>query len=478
MGYDLADVSSHLSTPAPSPLGRADLAIAALLAALAAAVILPGLGAAALASWDEASYGVIARGLLARPSATLHYGAEPYLEKPPVLFWLMAGSARALGESELSLRLPTAVLGIATVLLTWLAGRRLAGRAAGVLAALLLLGAPQFAAWSRLAMTDIPLVAFGMLAVVLVLYGEDRPRLTIGAGVALGLAVMTKSVAALLFVPGLAALIAARRGARALVARDTLAGALALVLVAAPWHVYMVATWGHAFLRDYLLVNVIERVEHPLENHAGTRAFYLALYRHNAGLLAGPHAAGVLAALALFLRRRDRDLGALAAFAITAFAGVNAMGTKIGWYLLPVYPAAALATAVAARRLAPGAMAGAAACVLAGLLAFPGAIYGRGAFVQEYNIVDRSDEVRALAAARGATGRLAEVNTVWVSEPAVRYYLADRVDEIDPDAAHARAARPGPFACVLFHRQAADLVARHPDLRITAETPSLALVER
>src|SRR5262249_32973327 len=82
---------------------------------------------------------------------------------------------------------------------------------AWVLAAALLFGVPQFIAWSRLAMTDVPLVALGLLAILLVLCGKEQPIFTIAAGAAFGLAFLAKSVAAFLFAPGLVALIVARQ---------------------------------------------------------------------------------------------------------------------------------------------------------------------------------------------------------------------------------------------------------------------------
>lgn len=464
-----------------APLGRADLAIAVALAALAAACIFPGLGTQALANWDEAAYGAIVRDFLGAPGLTMHYGAEPYYEKPPLLFWIMAGSVAAFGESEWSLRLPAAVAGVAAVVLTFLAGRRLGGRAAGVIAAALVLGVPQFLCWSRLAMMDVPLVALGMLAVVLVLYGEARRGLTVAAGAAFGLAIMTKSVAALLFAPGILALFVARRGARPLVSREALLALLAMVAVAAPWHAVQLAAHGRAFLDEYLLVNVIERLEHPLENHGGGPTYYLWLYDHNTGWLVYAHAAGVAAALAIAGWRRDATLAAVAVLALGAFFGVNAMGTKIGWYLAPVYPGAALAAGLAIARLVRPPAVRAAACAVALGLAVPGVLYGRGTFVWTYQILDFSYEVRALRGAAPFEARVPLLYVAWVSEPAPHFYLADRVETIDVPGLERLAASGAPFLCLTFDESVArPLLARHPGegIAVAATTPSLAVLER
>src|SRR5262245_51656435 len=263
----------------------------------------------------------------------------------------MAGSSALFGPTEFSLRLLSAISGIAAVVFVYLVARKLGGRAAGVLAAALLFGVPQFIAWSRLAMTDVPLVALGLLAILLVLCGKEQPIFTIAAGAAFGLAFLAKSVAAFLFAPGLVALIVARQGLSAVASTRVLLAALTALAVALPWHVYEAMAFGRSFLDEYLGRHVLQRFSRSLEGHSGGPFYYVERYFDSAGLLAGVHAAGIGLAAALAIRRKDRTLAALVVFALGAFAMVSAPATKIGWYLLPVFPAAALATAVAITRL-------------------------------------------------------------------------------------------------------------------------------
>jgi len=62
----------------------------------------------------------------------------------------MAASSSAFGLTEFALRPPTAIFAIGAVVSQYVAGRRLGGRLAGIMAAVLLLGVPQFVAYSRL----------------------------------------------------------------------------------------------------------------------------------------------------------------------------------------------------------------------------------------------------------------------------------------------------------------------------------------
>jgi len=218
-----------------SSLDKLDLALVLALAAVAASILLPGLGRESLANWDEAIYGVIARNLLSRPGLTLYYAGQPWFEKPPFLFWLMAASSSFFGMTEFALRLPSAFFGISAIALQYLAGLRLSGRLAGIAAAIFLLGVPQFVAYSRLAMMDVPLTVLGMLSFVLLLYGGRRTLPVMLAGISFGLAILTKSAAALLFIPGLVAIALASHGLRFFWSKEMLWGAASTLVIALPW---------------------------------------------------------------------------------------------------------------------------------------------------------------------------------------------------------------------------------------------------
>ena len=66
------------------------------------------------------------------------YG-KPYLNKPPMFFWLQALSINALGWNELALRLPSALFAFGTVIATYFFGKTLFSRTAGFWASLVVL---------------------------------------------------------------------------------------------------------------------------------------------------------------------------------------------------------------------------------------------------------------------------------------------------------------------------------------------------
>jgi 4-amino-4-deoxy-L-arabinose transferase-like glycosyltransferase len=462
-----------------SAFDRTDFAVAAGLAVIAALVILPGLGAQSLANWDEAIYGVVTRELLSDLSLTLHYGGRPWFEKPPFAFWLMAASCSLFGLTEFALRLPSAFFGIAAVVIQYLAGRNLGGRPAGLLAALLLLGVPQFVAFSRLAMTDVPLAALGMLSVVLLLYAKGRFFLLVATGAAFGLAILTKSAAAFLFVPGLLAIAIAQNGLRFLRSRETWLAGIVTIAIALPWHAWLAMTYGDSFVDQYLGFHILTRFISPLEGHEGSSLYYLDTYFQKAGFLAPFHAAGIGLAVSLAIVRRDRSLGAASILALAAFAIVSVQGTKIGGYLTPVYPAAALAAALGITRFIHNTRALVALLAVTTLLALPGIMFGRGRFVETADLVHFSPEVRFLTTTPVfANGRVSLLYSFGLSEPALRFYLADQVQSIGESELERLFARGQPFLCLTFNSEAARFASKHPYVRleIIASTESLALI--
>ena len=84
------------------------------------------LGSGSLADWDEAIYAEIAWEILQDGDwLTLHWGYEPWFEKPPLLMWITASFYQIFGTNEFWARAASAVSGIALILITYGTGNRL-----------------------------------------------------------------------------------------------------------------------------------------------------------------------------------------------------------------------------------------------------------------------------------------------------------------------------------------------------------------
>src|SRR5712691_10065521 len=120
---------------------------------------------------DEGLYATIALEMVRGGDWVMpHANGLPYLEKPPLYFWLTSLTFGLIGPSEWATRLWSALGALGTVLLTWRIGRRLYGARAGLLAGLVMATVVGNALYVRKASTDQVFV----LCLTLALYGFLR----------------------------------------------------------------------------------------------------------------------------------------------------------------------------------------------------------------------------------------------------------------------------------------------------------------
>jgi dolichol-phosphate mannosyltransferase len=121
---------------------------------------------------------------------------EPYLDKPPLLYWATAVSYRLFGVHEQSARLPNALCMFAVVLAVYILGRRLVGNSAAAMGALAVMFSLGAAVSARFLLLDSMLTLWTTVTLLCAAVAlQEPPRRWIwwiGAGVACGLGVMTK----------------------------------------------------------------------------------------------------------------------------------------------------------------------------------------------------------------------------------------------------------------------------------------------
>ena len=138
---------------------------------LGCALFLPNLGSFGL--WDpwETHYGEVTRYMI-ETGDWVHpwWGykgeqlggekgpGEHFYSKPILLFWMEAATIRAIGLTELAIRLPVAFIAILAMFCVYYAFSKLLGRPRGFMAALVLATCPQFYMLARQSQTDMPFV--------------------------------------------------------------------------------------------------------------------------------------------------------------------------------------------------------------------------------------------------------------------------------------------------------------------------------
>jgi 4-amino-4-deoxy-L-arabinose transferase-like glycosyltransferase len=160
------------------------------------------------------------------------------VDKPPASLWIMELSVRLFGLSSWSILVPEALMGVATVGVLYLAVRRVAGPAVGLFAGAVLALTPVAVLMFRFDNPDALLTLLMTLAAYALVRAVEKASLRwlLGVGALVGLAFLTKTLQAMLVVPGLglAYLVAAPTTLRTRLGHLLAAGA-AMVLVGGWW---------------------------------------------------------------------------------------------------------------------------------------------------------------------------------------------------------------------------------------------------
>jgi 4-amino-4-deoxy-L-arabinose transferase-like glycosyltransferase len=281
-------------------------------------------------------------------------GAEARNRKPIGIYWLQlpfAAAARATGIAEANpiwpYRLPSLSGALVAVLATYGLGRRLLGREAALLGAMMLGGSVLLAVETDMAKTDAALLAATTLAMTVLARAYTGEALTRGAAalfwLALGAGILIKGPITPL-VAGLTALtlVAVDRRATWLRMLRPRWGVVLMLAVVLPWFVAIgIATHG-AFFRESVGGDLGRKLAGGDDGHGAPPGYYLLLL----ALTLFPAGFIVLRALpASWAARREPVVRFLLAWAIPAWIVFEVVPTKLPHYPLPIYPALCLLAA-------------------------------------------------------------------------------------------------------------------------------------
>jgi 4-amino-4-deoxy-L-arabinose transferase-like glycosyltransferase len=299
---------------------------------------------------DEGRYAQIPREMLETGDwvvPTLQ--SEPYLDKPPLMYWLVSLSYRTFGVSAGVARLVPGLCVLLTILSVYGIGKRSLGCRAAFGAALMLTASPGFLEMGRLLILD-GLLTFCVTVSVLCGYeavrtGRFQWSWWLMAAVFSGLGFLTKGPIAevLLFPPMLA--VGWLSGRLAKVGwKGYLAFALTVLGVSLPWYIAM-AMRRPEFVSHFFIEHNLKRFAQPFD-HLQPIWYYAPVLV--GGLLPGIPVA-ILMVRDLGFRSAGRNRGLSSAGAFWLFAGCwcvaffSASGSKLPTYVLPAFPALCLA---------------------------------------------------------------------------------------------------------------------------------------
>jgi len=349
--------------------------VMALVCCLAAGIYFIGLNGYPLLDPDEGRYAEIPREMLESGDfITPRLNYVKYFEKPPLFYWYVAGAMALFGQHEWAVRMAPALAGFLTVLLVMTFGNRFFGMRIGVMAGWVYLTSVIPLILARLPIID------GLFSLLLTATwmawwegyraqaGPAKKRWYVAAWACMGLAVMTKGVAAIALT-GLIVLafIAARRDWRALASMAWFPGLSIFAVIVLPWHL-AAGFRNPEFVHFYFVVQHFGRL--VSDEHARPVWYFLLIFPFGmlfwtafffpAALAALKRAAKAIPFPSIRSREREEKDGAAGAadgpeiarhsegilfLVIWAGAVVGLFSlsrSKLVPYILPAYPAMAL----------------------------------------------------------------------------------------------------------------------------------------
>lgn len=332
------------------------------------------LGTNHLIVWDESIYAKIAKNMLASNeylNMTWIQG-KLWLEKPPLYIWMMAGFMKIFGVSEFAARLPSAIAGFLTVITVYFMGKKLYSKTVGFLAAFFLVTTFQFLYYARSSMMDVTTTFFIIASLYFYITNKvilNYKKLII-SGFFIGCAIMTKGVIG--FIPFMVItfyeiylfIIKNQKINKDLI-KQYLCLLVPSILVSAPWHLIMFYQHGKIFIDTYIKYHVIDRATTAIEDKGNPIWWYFIVLKVSMRfwflILLGAIPSTIILTskkarnfiskkYTIYFSDPKPDVFLLIGF-ISIFIFYSISKSKLVWYIMPVYPFAALLCALFIHRL-------------------------------------------------------------------------------------------------------------------------------
>ena len=309
------------------------------------------LGTMPMGDSDEAMHASTSKDMvLSGDWVTPRYNGENFYDKTPLYNWLAAISFLLFGFSEFAARLPAALLGLGCVMITYWLARCMFGSVVAFLSALVLATSAEYIVLSRAVVHDISLAFFVTLALTLFFVGyknekHRKPAFLFGYA-ALGFAVLAKGpVGAVLPMMIIGLFLICNRQLRFLREMQIGWGLLIFLAIAAPWYILISLRnpdyIGYFFLKQNIGSFLSQESRHP-------RPFYYYIPILMGGLF--PWSLFLPLALYRAIRAKAALHGDGVIFALIWFGVIfiffSIASSKLGTYILPLFPAAAMLVGV------------------------------------------------------------------------------------------------------------------------------------
>jgi len=299
---------------------------------------------------DETRYAVVAREMRESGNWILpHLNGKIYAEKPPLYFWLVNFSVFFLGEdSEFANRLPSALAGLITILVTFLFGERLFNARVGFLSSLVLTTCFFFPQISRWVMLDSLFTLLFLLTLYCLYLGyekeDGRQKYYLFAGLFTGLGVLTKGPVAYLSLPIFVIFAFSQKQIKKFWNRDLLLGFFLSLVVVFIWLIPACWTGGEDYTKRIVFGQAIGRLAGS-GKHFHPKSFFFYFIRFPLEFL--PWTIFLPSAILFGLRKvKSKEFLFIFLWFVFIFLFFTFSRGKKDNYILPLYPAVAMMVGV------------------------------------------------------------------------------------------------------------------------------------
>ncbi len=328
-----------------------------LLALLAALLLFPSLRRPGLAGYDDSYFAHEGKEMVRTGDWwSVRFNGDFILSHPPLFPWMEAASFKLFGVSDGAAKLPTALLGFATILLMYFLTLELTGQEWLSLLAMLVLASTQFFLKNAMhAMTDVPFTFFFALTVFLYLKGLKSSAYLVLLGLPLAAALSTRSVVGFLALGIIVAHLVLTKRYRFLLSPWLICGVALALGMASIWYVSQYHIHGAAFLVSHFqFLNSKLHVESKPNAWTTIFNYPMALLKYY-----WPWLPFLLAGFVLEVRawKNERDPIAilLIVWVVLVVVPFSVAETRYPRYIMAVFPAFSILSAIALHRVIPSA---------------------------------------------------------------------------------------------------------------------------
>jgi 4-amino-4-deoxy-L-arabinose transferase-like glycosyltransferase len=320
-----------------------------LLVLISLCILFFRLGSLPLSGADEPRYARIAQEMHERGAwVTPTLEGKPWLEKPPLYYWITSPLYSLFDNHETAARVGSAVCALIAGIAIFLLGSTIGTRLAGMFGSLILLTSLGFAAFGRSASTDMPFTCCITISMALLTAAleKDIGWKVLGAYIFLGLAVLGKGPVAIILVAG-TGLCFWLQDERGIILRRwrIIPGLLITAAISIPWFWLAYRQNGYAFLATFFVNHNLARYITDVHHHSEPVYYFplvlIALFFPWSGWLLMLISKSPMEALRRW-RQWNPSLVFLVCWFLFPIIFFSLSQSKLAGYILPSFPPLAL----------------------------------------------------------------------------------------------------------------------------------------